>query len=251
MAGELLKEIHLTHDQNYINIELVGLHFSSPLNQKYAYRIKNESKEWNNLENNRKISLARLSPGSYIIEGKASNPDGIWSDPKEILKVVIAPPFWGTTWFVFTAAIVFFGGVMLLYKWNIRRVRKAEIEKTEVQKRFAELEMKALRAQVNPHFLFNSLNSIRLLIDKGDNQAAKTYLTKFSRLIRRVLDNSSYKFIRLEQEIEVLKLYLELEKMRFKDFIYSINIDNSVNTDFVKYHPYYFSLMLRMRYGMV
>ena len=99
--------------------------------------------------------------------------------------------------------------------------------KAKKQKRIAaqatELEMQALRAQMNPHFIFNCLSSINGFILKNETEAASDYLTKFSRLIRMVLTNSKKSFITLEDELEMLRLYLEMERLRFKNsFDYNI-----------------------------
>jgi hypothetical protein len=106
----------------------------------------------------------------------------------------------------------------------------AEKTKAELQQKVSELEMQALRAQMNPHFIFNCLSSINRFIFKNDNKAASDYLTRFSRLIRMVLMNTSKKLITLEDELEMLRLYLDLERLRFKDaFDYSITTTNIVD----------------------
>ena len=134
-------------------------------------------------------------------------------------------------------AIILLAGISMVYRSRVQNIRRAETAKTALSKQIAEIEMKAIRAQMNPHFLFNSLNSIRLLIDREDNESAKIYLTKFSKLIRQVLDHSKHKFIRLEDELNTLRLYLDLEKMRFKNFNYSITIGPEVGIDFVEIPP--------------
>src|SRR6185436_16983423 len=106
-----------------------------------------------------------------------------------------------------------------------------EKKQAELHQRAVELEMQALRAQMNPHFIFNCLSSINRFIFKNDNKLASDYLTRFSRLIRMVLMNSSKKLITLEDELEMLRLYLDLERLRFKDaFDYSITTTNIVDT---------------------
>jgi len=107
---------------------------------------------------------------------------------------------------------------------------ESEKKQAEFQQKAAELEMQALRAQMNPHFIFNCLSSINRFIFKNDNKLASDYLTRFSRLIRMVLMNSSKKLTTLEDELEMLRLYLDLERLRFKDaFDYSITTTNIVD----------------------
>jgi len=114
---------------------------------------------------------------------------------------------------------------------HLREIAENELQlqKLESQKQFSELEMQALRAQMNPHFIFNCLSSINSFILKNKTEEASDYLTKFSRLIRMVLNNSKRAFISLEDELETLGLYLEMERLRFKDsFEYSFTYNNSV-----------------------
>ncbi len=123
---------------------------------------------------------------------------------------------------------------IILYK-NLSLKRKNEKlesrgKQTELQQHVTELEMQALRAQMNPHFIFNCLSSINRFILKNETEAASNYLTKFSRLIRTVLTNSKKSFISMEDELEMLRLYLEMEKLRFKDsFDYSITFINAID----------------------
>ena len=100
------------------------------------------------------------------------------------------------------------------------------------------LDLKSLRAQMNPHFIFNALNSVNSFIAKNDELNANKYLTRFSRLIRSILENSEYDFIPLSKEIELLKSYIELEHIRFSDkFTYSFEVDENINADAFKIPP--------------
>ena len=102
----------------------------------------------------------------------------------------------------------------------------------------AMLELKSLRAQMNPHFIFNSLNSVNSFISKNDDRSANKYLSQFSRLMRMVLENSKHDFVSLESEIEILKLYLELEHLRFQDkFDYDFNIGEDIKKDEIEIPP--------------
>ncbi len=108
----------------------------------------------------------------------------------------------------------------------------------DTKQKMADVEMQALRAQMNPHFIFNCLNSINRYIVKSDQATASLYLTRFAKLIRLILDNSNTKNVILTNEIEALRLYIEMEALRFeKKFTYSINIDDSVNTDSLEVPP--------------
>ncbi len=115
---------------------------------------------------------------------------------------------------------------------------KAEAVLMETQKKMADVEMQALRAQMNPHFIFNCLNSINRYIVKSDQATASLYLTRFAKLIRLILDNSNSKNVTLSNELEALRLYIEMEALRFdKKFNYRITVDESVSVDSVEVPP--------------
>ncbi|MFT3701095.1 MAG: histidine kinase [Agriterribacter sp.] len=118
--------------------------------------------------------------------------------------------------------------------------QKQEAERIlrDTQQKMAEIEMQALRAQMNPHFIFNCLNSINRYIVKSDQATASLYLTRFAKLIRLILDNSNNKSVSLSSELEALKLYIEMESIRFeKQFTYSINVDTDVQPDYIYVPP--------------
>lgn len=114
----------------------------------------------------------------------------------------------------------------------------AQLKLMDTQRKMTEVEMQALRAQMNPHFIFNCLNSINRYIVKSDQATASLYLTKFAKLIRLILDNSNNKNVILSHELEALKLYIEMEALRFdKKFMYCITVDDDVNTDSIEVPP--------------
>ena len=120
---------------------------------------------------------------------------------------------------------------------NLQKL-ESERTKSELQQQATELEMQALRAQMNPHFIFNSLNSINRFILQNDKEQASDYLTKFSRLVRSILQNSQSAFIPLASELEALQLYLELESVRFNHhFHFNIHVDEDTDISSLKVPP--------------
>jgi sensor histidine kinase YesM len=116
--------------------------------------------------------------------------------------------------------------------------RVIEKEKNSYQQQFLQNEMQTLRSQMNPHFIFNCLNAVKSLVLQKQIEAASAYISKFSRLVRLVLENSRSEWVTLEQELETLTLYLDIEQMRFNNrFHYWINLENDVDTEGVKLPP--------------
>ena len=123
-------------------------------------------------------------------------------------------------------------GIFIFRNLSLKRRTELQKQKLESEKKQAELEMQALRAQMNPHFIFNCLSSINRFILRNESKIASNYLTRFSRLMRMVLNNSQKSLISLDDELEMLELYLEMERLRFKNsFDYGITFLNTVDSD--------------------
>jgi ligand-binding sensor domain-containing protein len=221
----------LAHTQNNIDIDFVGLSYQSDKNIRYEYRLRQPSASnalWRSTTNTR-LELSSIAYGSYILELKAYDVNNQETTIRPI-TFVINPPFWKTIWFalvVLGLAVVLVG----LAAWlRVRYIKGKEIEKTKINKKFAELELQALQAQMNPHFVFNALTAIQNFILQHNDEQALMYLNKFSRLMRLFLESTREKYISLHDEIQLLKLYIELEHLRFRSkFEYDFMIDE--NTD--------------------
>jgi LytS/YehU family sensor histidine kinase len=145
-------------------------------------------------------------------------------------QIAMITPFWKEQWFKALLVLIGLGGIYLVYQIRLSQIKHEVKLKTEFAQKLANMEMKVLKAQMNPHFIFNSLNSINWYIIKSETEKASLYLTKFSKLIRLILDNSNHKTISLDQELAALKLYLDMEALRFNGkFSYSISVDKNLN----------------------
>ena len=169
-------------------------------------------------------------PGEYTFYAQVRKAREEWKEPATIPKIIIQPPFWKTWWFWLSIV----GGVSIIIyvstHLRARAVRKQERLRLGHEKELLELEARALRAQMNPHFIFNCLNSIKSLIQDDQKDKSVTYLTTFSKLIRTLFNNADKKEISLFDEIETCKLYLQLEAMRFDSkFSYEIRIDETID----------------------
>ena len=194
---------------------------------RYAYRIKELDSNWT-YTNSRTVDLNFLQPGRYSFEIKACNNNNVWTVYPVKYNFSINPPFWKTWWFSILIGVLIAGTVFIIFK---RRVKYYK-EKAAVKQQLAELEAKAIRAQMNPHFIFNSLNAIQETIITENIDAAYDYLSRFSKLLRMVLDNSEKNLITLSSELQTIRLYLSLEALRFsQSFEYSIVAENQLESD--------------------
>ncbi|MBK7689755.1 MAG: histidine kinase [Bacteroidetes bacterium] len=226
-----LSKVDLKYFENSFSISFSTLGLILPQKTNYQYRLVGYDSHWIQAKNRNYVSYTNLRSGTYEFQVKASNYDGVWSDKYTTLTVSIATPFFKSWWFYLLLALVVCAFIYSVYRFRSRQMEEKERLKLQFTKEIAQLEMKALRAQINPHFIFNSLNSINNYVLKNDTKLASKYLIKFSQLIRSILNNSSNAFITLEEELNTLKLYMLIEGMRFSNqFSFHIDIDPSLNT---------------------
>ena len=230
--------IRLSYKQNSFIIEFASLEFSSSSKLKYFYQLVGADKDWILADQGQSAHYNHLENGHYIFKVKCENRDGLTSENITELRVFVYPPFWKTGWFRLIFILLIGTIFYILLRWQRKRREEKQQLQIEYEKKIAAVEMNMLRAQMNPHFIFNSLNSINTFILKNDSDNATEYLQKFSSLVRLILDNSRNEWILLENEIKALELYIELEALRFENiFSYSINVSPGINQSSVWVPP--------------
>lgn len=226
--GSRTFESRFGHKRGNFTFFVSGLSYFNPLGVKYRYRVEGLDTAWQT-NSTGEIILGNMDHGLYRIEIYALSANNIRSNTVSY-TFTVDTPFWMTWWFFLLEVIAVCGLVYLLVRWRTTEVKKKEVEKTAVNKMIAEHQMSALRAQMNPHFLFNAISSIQRYILKKDQQEAYDYLAKFSKLIRIVLDNSEQKVLMLGQELDMIRLYVEMEQMRFNSsFDFRISKEAHIN----------------------
>lgn len=228
--------LNLNYTQNSLAVSY-GLSGLNPeLGGRYFYRL-HAADAWTEDVTRGQLTLSSLSPDEYELTIMYQSVDGK-EQLSQPLKFSIRPPFWADGRFLSTLAVVLALIGWLVYRWRLRQLLRQQKERDAYQLQLAKLEMEVLRAQMNPHFMFNCLNSIKLLIKKQETEKADLYLTRFSRLLRSVLENSSQETIPLQSDLEALRLYLEMEALRFKDRLeWSIDIDPNLDIERLRIQP--------------
>ncbi|MDP4265103.1 MAG: histidine kinase, partial [Bacteroidota bacterium] len=177
----------------------------------------------------------------YTFRVKAMNAEGVWSDSIAFISIYINPVFWKTWWFRLLAGIVITGLITFWVRRRIANIRKEagyHQQQALLGQKLAETEMVALRAQMNPHFVFNCMNIIDGLITDNRKAEAKDFLQKFSKLVRLVLENSQYQLVPLVQDLKALRLYTEMEAIRYNHcFEYDFIIDRELLEENYKIPP--------------
>jgi ligand-binding sensor domain-containing protein len=222
-------EVKLKHNENNITVVFTIIDFENN-NYRFYYSLSNDS-TWISLSNRRQLDLVNLKAGTHVLRLKTINKAGKESFTK--LSIIITPVFWETGWFRLLLVLTIATFIYLLYRYRIRQIG----QKSELDKQLLQTEMKALHAQMNPHFIFNCLNSIREMILHNENKEASHYLSRFAQLIRLTLEQSSKNFISLRDTVSYLKLYTEMEQIRNNHFTCRFHLNNIKDEDSIMLPP--------------
>jgi ligand-binding sensor domain-containing protein len=228
--------LRLPYFENNIHFEYAGIAYKSAGKMTYRYRLLGLDTMWRYTKETF-LDYPTLPPGKYDLEIAAVSKFGVYSRPMA-LHFAVAAPFWKTIWFYLAVVVTLVSLTWLLVSMRIKAIRYRQEEERLLIRKMSEMEHMALQSQMNPHFIFNCLNSIQQYIFDQDIFAANKYITGFSKLIRATLHNSSQSFISLASEISYLSNYLSLEKLRFKDKMdYSITIAPEIDPESVMIPP--------------
>lgn len=226
---------HITFqpDENTMQLKFLSLNFTDPGNQLFSYKLEGTQPAlWIPIDKP-EIMLTQIPPGNYKLTLQVASKNQYWEPSYKTYKITILAPFY-RRWAFILPMILLFG----LLTWAVTRYRIKEMRTiSNLDRMVVEYELKALHAQMNPHFVFNCLNSIKEMIMSKDNKNANIYLNKFSYLLRSTLDQSKLTFIPLSQVIEYIRNYLEMEKLRFDHFNFSIETDPALHTESIMMAP--------------
>lgn len=229
----LTHEIELEPEAQLLEIQLYtpGLQLTQT---NYLYNLNQEKAVWQETSSgSSNLNFSNLPTGSYQLSIKSKDQFNRVSQEELCLNLIIKPHFYEQNWFYALCILVLGFFLYGLHRWQLnRKAKKAykEIKSLKIQNKINALSLENLRSQMNPHFIFNTLNAIQEFIVSNEKKLASNYLVKFSRLIRLYLEHAQQDKISLTEEIEALKLYIALEKLRFEDEIdVQIVIDSSLN----------------------
>lgn len=232
-TGSINKKIRIPYKESNLKVSFSPVYFRNPEAVSFQYILKGKSSDWTGTGNN-SLDFAFLGPGDYNLLIRAKGESGIWTEPVG-MPFYIVPPFWKTTLFIILSFFLVLAGTIMIMLTRYRLAKRRMDEKLALTDKITELKYQAFSAAMNPHFIFNSLNSIQHFINTSDAFSANEYLAKFSRLIRMNLEGAGKGEIKLSDEIKKIEAYLELEKMRFGTNLgYRINTGNGIIPEKIK-----------------
>jgi len=209
------KDVNLSYDMNNLSISFDALGAKSNDELVYRYKLKNTGFEkWSNWSTTKTINFAFIPTGDYQLQLEVKNQLTGSVDLVSLLGIHIAPPFWKTWIFYFITIATLIIVIALFFRARIRKIKQQEHAKSEIAKRIVETKMEALQSQMNPHFIFNAMNSIQNFVIDNKTDDALKYIGEFSKLIRQTLEFSSKQSVMLSDEITFLERYVALENLR-------------------------------------
>ena len=214
----------LAPEENTLTFSFAALDFADPRDARCGYRLETiggPPRPWLLAEGARTVTFAQLDGGEYRFRVRAWSADGVPSVGSAVFRFRIRTPFWRTGWFWVSVG----AGVLLVAGLVLRRRQQAAAKQAAIGREMAELELRALRAQLNPHFLFNALNAVQELVLTGRPLDAGRYLARFARLLRLVLENAERPVIPFETELDSLRLYASIEELRLPGLEIVFEID--------------------------
>ena len=213
---------HFSHNQNHFTFDFIGLWYTSPVSVKYLYKLVGHDLEWKESRDH-VTSYSALKPGEYTFRVKASENNFFHDEPIAEYHFTIEKPFWKRAWFIVLAAIMIGSAVYLFMRMRIQRSQRLmRIKKEKIESQFL-----ALKAQINPHFLFNSFNTLIAIIDENKDLAIE-YVEKLSDFYRSILQYREKETIPLDEEIGLVRDYYFLLQQRYgKNALLEVNINGA------------------------
>lgn len=233
-----LKSIRLKWNQNFFSFDISAFNYIEADDMEYAYMLEGFDKDWQYIGKGRKGSYTNVPGGSYVLRLKARNASGQWNESGQRIEIRIGTHFTKTGWFWVLVFLSGMGIVYFIYRIRVQRINHEARLRSNYEIKLNELENSALRTQMNPHFIFNSLNTINSFIARNETAQAHQYISKFSKLIRYILDHSRQRRILLSDELEVLNLYIQIERIRFEGkFDYEIEVEDGIDASTIELPP--------------
>jgi ligand-binding sensor domain-containing protein len=222
-------QLNLSYNENTIEIQFGSNNIYSSKKNYYKYKIVGLTNKWSDLSTENSLKLFNLKSGKYlfIVEGKNIGTNENF-EPLTF-TITVLPPFWETWWFLGLLATFLIIVLIIYIRIKITQIKN----KAKIDKRIAETKLQALQSQMNPHFVFNAMNSIQNFVIDNQTDEALKYIGEFSKLIRQTLEFSSKQSVMLSDEIEYLERYISLENLRRNkkvEFVISTNFDVVTHT---------------------
>lgn len=222
---------YLPYRDNAVSLNFSSVEYNAPSSIIYEYKLQNSDTTWHTADN-RTLQFSSLNSGEYRLDIRCHYQGSNLNSEVSSVYIVVATPVWKKWWFTATIALLVAIGIWMGVRYRIRVIKKRERQRSINYRKLLLYKQQAVNALVNPHFIFNSLNSIQHFINQADVHSANKYLSQFGRLIRGTMENSTNFSTSVANEIKMTELYLSLEEIRMgKKLSYTIAIDSRINKE--------------------
>lgn len=219
----------LPYNQNHLTFGFMGVNIGNGDGVLYKWKLENFDADWSPASAQHSVTYSNLPPGEYNLLINAANEDGVWNARPFKYHIIIKKPFWQEWWFITIVALLCIFTGYKIVQWRIRAIKKEAAEKQhelQMENQLQSLEHKALRLQMNPHFIFNALNSIQSQIGNNNDKEARYYMAKFGKLMRQILNHSEQAWVDINEELEMIENYILLEQFcNNKQFDFELKVD--------------------------
>ncbi|HTA81651.1 MAG TPA: histidine kinase [Bacteroidia bacterium] len=225
---KITSALNLHYDENYFFISFVGITYKDAGNTQYRYKMEGIDTGWLYTKN-RDVQYPKLAPGNYTFIVSAMNNDGIWNEKAASLQIKISPPFWATWWF---RSLIIMGIAGFIY-WRLKVIESRAKKQADINKQLITMELKELKAQMDPHFLFNNLNTLTHLVELKSDDAPE-FVEELSKYYRYSLQFRNAEFTALENELKQAERYLHILRIRFGNNMHiKWNIQESLTSHYI------------------
>ncbi|MEQ8469628.1 MAG: histidine kinase [Marinoscillum sp.] len=234
ISQNLDQSAEFSYDRNNVTFKLSGIALRSEGKFSYQYRLLGVDDEWRSVSGtNNEITFFTLPPGEYTFEAMSVNEDGVLSRRAVTHSFEISKPYWQRWWFI---VLVLLSVIALVSSAFILRIRNIN-RRNKLERSLQEVSLSALNLQMNPHFIFNALASVQNYILKGNIKESVSFLSKFAKLMRQILEHSRQEFITVQEEVNMLNNYLQIQQFRFGTFDFTISVDEKIDPSFIRIPP--------------
>lgn len=231
----------LPYHKNRLSFDFRAINLSNPQKVTYEYMLLGEDEGWSARGTQNSITYSSLAPGGYTFKVRSYNEDSYFNDPPIEMSFIILSPIWQRWWFITSLALALGILIWLIFKTRLNQVKrkaKAAQDKLELKNNLLQLEQKALQLQMNPHFIFNALNTVQSLFMSNEQVSGRQLISKFAKLMRSILENSRTPEISLQKEIDLLDNYLAIEQFsRPGKFDYEIEVAPDLDVEEINIPP--------------
>lgn len=230
------ESLKLEPEENSLSIKFGLLTDENTFPYSFEYKLEGFDTEWMQSGQMKEAGYNNLPPGKYIFRLIAHAKNRAWQSPEKILNITIRTPFYKTVWFPLLIGILIGSALVFFYRFRLnkqKQIYSLETKAESLEKEKTIVQYESLKQHLNPHFLFNSLTSLRSLI-KTDSKTATTFLDGMSKIYRYVLKSGEQELVRLQDELDFVKTFTELQKIRFKEGLeVNMNVDESYYNKYI------------------